>query len=556
MSEIPTKEIAGDVSVGRHVTSGGDVTVRGNVSVDHDLTVKGWLKAANILGVNRGLFDSVDALYEAYPIAGAGTVAIVGDSETGTLYKAEDGEWVSTGKTATVYYAEQGGANLMTLQTQLAELQAEYNGHIETYNAVKEHLTTYVYPLVEAHKTSIALHQSAITALEGELSNQIEQLQTQIDTITDGDTSTAIENLNEIKNFLNGFADDETLAPQLLQMTNNITTLTTSITGLNSRLNALPGASETIKVLQFDGVAANMASRPSSGIYYIEAERRFYDCEADDEFLEHNVDEGTVAREDVLYRMSGYNELYRYSDPEGLFRYVDSATLATVKSETIQASKLALFVDMWTDCYDCQYDASKAKPFTCNQIDLTYEEAIKVYNNPRLSYNTIAGINNLIGIVKTVILASNGTNGPTANFEHALRTSTFESVRVSAETYFAYVSNARHAFHNCTNLKYVLGFIRFTTAITANSVADMFSQCYDLEQVRIHSLAVSISFEDCPKLSRESYEYMVENAIANLNTGYTITVHPDVYAKMGLQQKWMDLVDDGAEKGITFATTE
>lgn len=48
MSSIPTKQIDGDVAVGRNVSMGGSGTVRGSMTVGHNLTVEGWLEAKNI----------------------------------------------------------------------------------------------------------------------------------------------------------------------------------------------------------------------------------------------------------------------------------------------------------------------------------------------------------------------------------------------------------------------------------------------------------------------------------------------------------------------------
>ena len=48
MSSIPTKQIDGDVAVGRDVNIGGKATIRGSAKVGHNLTVDGWLEAKNI----------------------------------------------------------------------------------------------------------------------------------------------------------------------------------------------------------------------------------------------------------------------------------------------------------------------------------------------------------------------------------------------------------------------------------------------------------------------------------------------------------------------------
>lgn len=67
MSSIPTKQIDGDVAVGRNATTGGDVNIQGSARVGHDLVVEGWLEAKNIKSANKGLFATVEALRAAYP---------------------------------------------------------------------------------------------------------------------------------------------------------------------------------------------------------------------------------------------------------------------------------------------------------------------------------------------------------------------------------------------------------------------------------------------------------------------------------------------------------
>lgn len=100
MSSIPTKQIDGDVAVGRNVSAGGKATVRGSATIDHNLIVKGWLDAPNIKGPNKGLFESVTKLREGYPTPHEGWYALVGDSLPAPLYISDGGEWVATGKSA------------------------------------------------------------------------------------------------------------------------------------------------------------------------------------------------------------------------------------------------------------------------------------------------------------------------------------------------------------------------------------------------------------------------------------------------------------------------
>lgn len=95
MSSIPTKQIDGDVAVGRNVNVGGKASVRGSATIDHNLKVKGWLDAPNIKGPNKGLFKTAVLLREAYPNPHEGWWALVGDTLPAQVYMGIGGTWVA-----------------------------------------------------------------------------------------------------------------------------------------------------------------------------------------------------------------------------------------------------------------------------------------------------------------------------------------------------------------------------------------------------------------------------------------------------------------------------
>lgn len=101
MSSIPTKQIDGDVAIGRDANVGGNATVRGSLKVGHNLTVEGWLDAKNIKGPNKGLFKTAAQLREAYPNPHDGWWALVtidgsvASDHLGQLYVADGGAWVA-----------------------------------------------------------------------------------------------------------------------------------------------------------------------------------------------------------------------------------------------------------------------------------------------------------------------------------------------------------------------------------------------------------------------------------------------------------------------------
>lgn len=249
-------------------------------------------------------------------------------------------------------------------------------------------------------------------------------------------------------------------------------------------------------------------------------------------------------------------------------KLVNSADVTVGENDKLsvtEEAKRKLFVDMWTRCYDCQYDATKEKPFTCNGLSLTYSEAIDVYNAPRLTYNNIPGLTLLNQGVQTIICDSIGSNGASISFKSAFRTQSLHAIRVSSDDGVVHVGDFENAFFNLVNLRKIIGIIvEASPAIWEYA----FTNCIALEDVRIRNLKSSLSFQHSSKLSLSSLQYLVTNA-ANTSP-ITVTVHPDVYAKLTGDTtnaaaaaltsdelaQWTALVTTANGKNISFATPE
>lgn len=204
-------------------------------------------------------------------------------------------------------------------------------------------------------------------------------------------------------------------------------------------------------------------------------------------------------------------------------------------------SKMELFVDMWTRCYDCQYDATKTeKPFTCNGVELTYEEAIDVYNAPRFSCNNSAGLASLRNNVKTIICSSAGTAFNSINLNANFNSSSLIALNVGGAVY---VNNLDKAFMGCINLQTVKGVFH----VSVPAIDRPFYGCVALKNILLHDINASLSFADSPLLSLDSIQYMVDNA--SNTSPITITLHPDAYARLT-----DGLIASAAAKNINFAT--
>ena len=199
MSSIPTKQIDGDVAVGRNVSAGGDANVQGNVRVGHDLKVEGWLEAKNIKGVNKGLFASAAALREAYPQPHDGWFAGVSASEADItalgltvqqgkalfrMYVGSGGDWVCE-PINKLYEIVVDNVQVNNLREDLSTLQGKHealekrvDGHDTEISGIKTQQTTLGNTVnsntssintlkgrVDGHDTSIAKNAADIKAI-------------------------------------------------------------------------------------------------------------------------------------------------------------------------------------------------------------------------------------------------------------------------------------------------------------------------------------------------------------------------------------------------------
>lgn len=249
------------------------------------------------------------------------------------------------------------------------------------------------------------------------------------------------------------------------------------------------------------------------------------------------------------------------------------------------------FIDLWTRCYDCQYDASKEKAFTCNGVALTYQEAIDVYNAPRISYPRPTGLcsyTETSGMPKTMIFVNSVGSFSTQDLGRSFKgNSNIIVARLSTDSDSIRASQLIDAFAGCSNLCEIKGIIGVNDINNANSV-NAFTNSPKLKKVFIKYLKVSISFQWQKEFSYESLRYLVDHA-GNVNP-ITVTVHPSVYDLMtgdslavgkddtpweggdiddevsddtglsplsstvGDPTEWASLVTDAAAKNITFAT--
>ena len=179
-----------------------------------------------------------------------------------------------------------------------------------------------------------------------------------------------------------------------------------------------------------------------------------------------------------------------------------------------------------------------------------------------------------------VIWSEKGPNGPNGRFQHAnlkgrtnlethcsgYMTSTgnmfsgslCEIIKMNG----AIISESQsigmmRMFRSCPNLRRIeCSYIKIDSATMP--LTQMFEGCPKLEWVPIRMLVRrDLDFADSPLLSLEMWQYLLQWANTDTTKQATITVHPEVYAKLAdaSNTEWHPLMAQATAKQITFATT-
>lgn len=112
-----------------------------------------------------------------------------------------------------------------------------------------------------------------------------------------------------------------------------------------------------------------------------------------------------------------------------------------------------------------------------------------------------------------------------------------------------------YTFAYCNLLRDILGILNLTDV---TRVTNAFLNCFSLRNVLIYGLPRDISFANSPLLSKESLLYMINNCASGV-LSFTITLHPDVYAKCIREEDyegewWQDIDDAMTDAELTKQT--
>lgn len=227
-----------------------------------------------------------------------------------------------------------------------------------------------------------------------------------------------------------------------------------------------------------------------------------------------------------------------------------AGAVAAAKVKAWDAARLGAFVDL------------------CRSYGVDYDESTGLFSLNGLTDITEAQM-------RAIVAAGVMTNSDLrARYAYtAIRTHLPQQIHVSAE-------KGLHTFRGCKNLEAVNASMLIPDTFCFNGCAklrsvsvyspnvnnavyaDTWAGCVALETLKVQAVyARSIWLGDSPLISLASLNGIIDKAQAGVAAS-TITVHPDVYAKMlgdpetDRENGWTSLPERAAAKNITFTTTQ
>lgn len=241
---------------------------------------------------------------------------------------------------------------------------------------------------------------------------------------------------------------------------------------------------------------------------------------------------------------------------------IDNPLLEEINTLTREEIKKDLFIDMWNEAvgtygtYNEETDLFELNGIT----DIGWDEALRIHAycsgwHKNVANEQVVGkLSDKINIRTAYPIFYAGGNPTLSLSALAHSNSKIEAIRLAHDnTPDKIVTSLRYAFYGCTKLKHIYGTIILLNA-TSITVNNAFTNCRELVTVYIKGLNASLNLNNCSKLSLDSLQFMIDNA-AN-TTDITITVHPDVYAKLidTSNTAWNQLLTVAFDKGISLAS--
>ncbi len=235
-------------------------------------------------------------------------------------------------------------------------------------------------------------------------------------------------------------------------------------------------------------------------------------------------------------------------------------------TEPYQSPPLA-FIDIWNNASGKygKYNDETGYFELNGLIDITYEEAINIYNN-RIVFPFASRIDSGTNIRTNLICFNTPLNllDATPDVGSFIRNNYIKVLNISSLSP-SYNLRPYHCanFISSSSLTKVIGILDL---FYVSNTLNLIRSAPLLETFFILNVKCNLSLGSAPKLNLESFEYLVTNAVNTIPIA--ITVHPDVYAKLTNDTanaaaaaltpeeavQWQQLVADASAKQITFVT--
>lgn len=261
-------------------------------------------------------------------------------------------------------------------------------------------------------------------------------------------------------------------------------------------------------------------------------------------------------------------------DKQGLLQNSEEITINDGQLSLTERAKREVFIDLFNTAagdygkYDPDNAPDLEHPFYLNKLWLSWEQAIYTYVYGRDFCSNIPSSK-----ITTKIVTNMLTQWSNAQYNFLPSRSFYnwkylKIIRISDKNdenvYTGRATNSDPIFSHCDNLEEVIGV--FST-MNRSQPFGSFQHCPKLHTLRIAGIFSNWDLSSLPSLSSESIMFAINNR-SSVSILITITVHPDVYAKLigdttnaayndltdEEKTQWTALLAQAAEKNIQFAT--
>lgn len=414
-----------------------------------------------------------------------------------------------------------------------------------------------------------------------ELSDKVEQLITDFDTLIKDNPNKAINSFNEIVAFLNGIEDSETLEGIIGGISSQISNLDNAIKAEKERAEGVEEELDN-KITTVTTGLSSVSQTLNTKIAEIEQKDSELDTKINtvNDTLSNEIDTFNSEYTEWKNEVESNLESKAYtSDLSNVLAdvMIDEPLLDEINTITRDQLKKDLFIDLWNErCFfgknvvTGKYDPDNAPdedhPFFLNELWFSYEEALRIFLSSHPKYVSIPlSYSHSYPGVKTLI--------PSRTFGNDNHSNTFMycSALINVRFVNGYLVNLNDAvqgtfgFYACRNLERVLNPLIPLANITEQNL---------LGCVKLHQFKLKLSSANCNRIdiryselwSLESISYTVNNKTAQQTV--TIVVHSNVYAKIigdetndvynsltnEEKEQWTSLLQIAIDKNISFAT--